>query len=54
MKALTALIEVSPESITDCQMTVVELLDDPDQAIQSKVSEYFLTRTLLRVQHLMP
>nr|XP_022308465.1 AP-4 complex subunit epsilon-1-like isoform X2 [Crassostrea virginica] len=36
VKALTALIEVSPESITDCQMTVVELLDDPDQAIQSK------------------
>ncbi|XP_078329370.1 AP-4 complex subunit epsilon-1-like isoform X4 [Crassostrea virginica] len=37
VKALTALIEVSPESITDCQMTVVELLDDPDQAIQSKI-----------------
>lgn len=36
VKALTHLIAVSPESITDCQMIVVELLEDPDPAIQSK------------------
>ncbi|XP_062599525.1 AP-4 complex subunit epsilon-1-like [Saccostrea cucullata] len=36
VKALTHLITVSPESTTDCQMIVVELLDDPDPAIQSK------------------
>ncbi|XP_061170774.1 AP-4 complex subunit epsilon-1-like [Saccostrea echinata] len=36
VRALTHLITVSPESTTDCQMIVVELLDDPDPAIQSK------------------
>ena len=37
VKALTSLIRTSPKLAMDCQMTVVELLDDPDPGIQTKV-----------------
>ncbi|XP_021375805.1 AP-4 complex subunit epsilon-1-like isoform X2 [Mizuhopecten yessoensis] len=36
IKALTALVKSCPESALEHQMTVVELLDDKDQAIQRK------------------
>ncbi|XP_033725542.1 AP-4 complex subunit epsilon-1-like [Pecten maximus] len=45
IKALTALVKCCPESALEHQMTVVELLDDKDQAIQSKTLELLYCMT---------
>ncbi|XP_069101845.1 AP-4 complex subunit epsilon-1-like [Argopecten irradians] len=45
IKALTALVRCCPESALEHQMTVVELLDDKDQAIQCKTLELLYCMT---------